>query len=149
MNDFNHLRNQKMIKFKNLTQSKYKIISSQSVNSKNSIMNIFEKKKLFLVKRCFILSKLKANEMRGNHAHKECHQFIISINGLIKIELIYKNKIKNITLNDSSEGLHVPPYHWIKIKNFKKNNSILVLCSHNYNENEYIRDFDDFKKICS
>lgn len=86
------------------------------------------------------------NEIRANHAHKECHQFIISINGLIKIDVIYKNKKKTISLKDGSKGLHVPPYHWIKIKNFKKNNSILVLCSHNYNENEYIRNFDDFKK---
>lgn len=128
-------------------QSKYKIISSKLVNSNNSIINIFEKKKLFPVKRWFILSKLKVSEIRGNHAHKECHQFIISINALIKIEVIYKNKKKTVSLKNSSQGLHVPPYHWIKIKNFKKNNSILVLCSHNYNENEYIRDFDVFKNL--
>lgn len=128
-------------------QFKLKKISSKLVNSNNSIINIFEKKKIFLVKRCFILSKLKANEIKGNHAHKECHQFIISINGLIKIEAIYKNKKRTISLKNSSQGLHVPPYHWIKIKNFKKNNSILVLCSHYYNEKEYIRDFDVFKNL--
>ena len=128
-------------------QSTLKKISSNSINSNNSIINIFEKKKLFLIKRIFILSKLKANEVRGNHAHKECHQFIISINSLIKIDVIYKNKKKTISLKDSSEGLYIPPYHWIKIKNFKKNNSILVMCSHNFNEKEYIRDIKNFRKL--
>ena len=128
-------------------QFKLKKISSKLINSNNSIINVFEKKKLFLIKRCFILSKLKMSQIRGNHAHKACHQFIISINGLIKIEVIYKNRKNTISLKNSSEGLYVPPYHWIKIKNFKKNNSILVLCSNNYNESDYIRDFDVFKNL--
>ena len=105
------------------------------------------KKKIFSIKRWFILSKFKVSEIRGNHAHKECHQFIISINSSIKIEVIYKNRKKTISLENSSEGLYVPPYHWIKIKNFKKNNAILVLYSHNYNENKYIRDFNVFKNL--
>lgn len=125
----------------NLKKIKFKTFSSR-----NSLITVFEKKKLFNVKRFFILTNLNKYEIRGNHAHKKCFQFIVSMNGLLKIETIFKNKSKLIFLKSCREGLFVPPYCWVKLTNIDKNNSILVLCSHTYNENDYIRNYEDFKK---
>jgi dTDP-4-dehydrorhamnose 3,5-epimerase-like enzyme len=126
----------------NLKKIKFKIIGSR-----NSFVSVFEKEKLFNVKRFFILEKLKKNEIRGNHAHKKCYQFIISMNGTLKIETVLNNKNKVIILKGCREGLYVPPYCWVKLTNLNKDNSILVLCSHIYSENDYIRNYDDFSKI--
>ena len=100
------------------------------------------KKKLKLnIKRLFFVSG-KKNSIRGNHAHKKCIQCFIQVKGKSKIELSSKNNIKNFYLIDKKKiALIVYPKTWVKMKFFSNNNLTLVLCYHEYDKKEYIRDY--------
>jgi hypothetical protein len=56
---------------------------------------------------------------------------------------------RQVLLNRPSMGLHIPPGIWAQEINFSSGSICLVLASHEYNENDYIRDYETFKKFCS
>lgn len=98
----------------------------------------------FNVKRVFYLYDIKGNESRGNHAHKECHQFLIAAGG--SFDVIIDNGIekKEIRLSNPNYGLHIPPGIWATEINFSSGAICLVLASHGYDEKDYFRDYNDF-----
>ena len=101
----------------------------------------------FNVKRVFYLYDIIGGESRGAHAHKECHQFLIAASGSFEVELndgVYK---RQVFLNRPDIGLHIPPMIWASEINFSSGAICLVLASHKYNENDYIRDYNDFLKF--
>jgi dTDP-4-dehydrorhamnose 3,5-epimerase-like enzyme len=82
--------------------------------------------------------------LRGMHAHRECSQFLICLNGNIRVTCSDGIKSKDIELVNSSQGLLIPPGIWCS-QNYVEENSILaVLCDKAYNECDYIRDFNQF-----
>ena len=99
----------------------------------------------FDVKRVFYLYDIPGGESRGAHAHRECHQFLISASGEFEV-LLDDGKIKrNIQLKRPYLGLHIPPGIWASEVNFSSGSICLVLASHEYSEDDYIRDYDEFK----
>ena len=103
-----------------------------------------EKNLPFEVKRVFYLYDIPAGEDRGAHAHKECHQFLVAASGSFEIELNDGTNKKTVTLNRPFYGLHVPPGIWAAEKGFSSGSVCLVLTSHKYNAEDYIREYDDF-----
>ncbi|SMG15053.1 WxcM-like, C-terminal [Marivirga sericea] len=100
----------------------------------------------FEVKRIFYLYDIPGGESRGAHSHKECHQFLIAASGAYEV-LIDDGKVqKVVSLNRPTIGLHIPPGIWASEINFSSGSVCLVLASHEYNEKDYIRDYNDFKK---
>ena len=98
----------------------------------------------FDVKRVFYLYDIPGGESRGAHAHKECHQLIIAASGAFDV-LIDDGKAKRvITLNRPNVGLHVPPNIWASEINFSSGSICLVLASQQYEEEDYIRNYEDF-----
>ena len=98
----------------------------------------------FNVKRLFYLYDIPGGESRGAHAHKECHQFLIAASGAFEV-LIDDGKVqRQIQLNKPYLGLHIPPGIWASEINFSSGSICLVLASHEYNEKDYIRDYEDF-----
>jgi len=100
----------------------------------------------FNVKRVFYIYDIPGGEDRGAHAHKTCHQFIIAASGSFEIEMNDGVNKRTITLNRPYYGLHIPPGIWAAEKGFSSGSVCLVLTSHKYNENDYIRDYNEFKK---
>ena len=86
----------------------------------------------------------KQNCIRGNHAHKNCNQFFISIKNKILLRIDNGKKEKEIILNPG-RILKVKPLNWVKVK-LKKGQSIIVICDKKYSKNEYIRKYSLFKK---
>lgn len=82
---------------------------------------------------------------RGNHSHKCLQQVIVAVYGEIRIKFLDK-KLKEyvFTLNDPSIGVVVPPGFWRELE-FTNNAVLLCLASHEYDELDYIRDFNSFK----
>lgn len=101
----------------------------------------------FLPKRVFYLYDIPAGESRGAHAHKQCHQFIIAASGSFEISLDDAKNKKTVTLNRPFYGLHIPPGIWAFELNFSSGSICLVLASHKYNADDYIRNYDEFIKI--
>ncbi len=98
----------------------------------------------FATKRVFYLYDIPAGEERGAHAHKECHQFLIAASGSFEVMLDDGINRKIVSLNRPYYGLHIPPGIWAHELNFSSGAICLVLASHIYEPNDYIRDYDNY-----
>jgi len=98
----------------------------------------------FKVNRIFYLYDIAGGESRGAHSHKQCHQFLVAASGSFEVQLddgIYK---RQVFLNRPSVGLHIPPGVWASEMNFSSGAICLVLASHEYDEGDYLRDYDEY-----
>lgn len=100
----------------------------------------------FKIERVYYLFDVPSGSYRGGHAHKELSQFIVALSGSFQVVLKDAIKTKVIALNNPSKGLLVTPGIWRELKNFSSGAVCLVLASHEYNEDDYIRNFKDFVK---
>ena len=100
----------------------------------------------FDVKRVFYSYDIPGGESRGAHAHKECHQFLIAGSGSFEVVLDDGINKRTIVLNRPFYGLHIPPGIWASEQGFSSGSICLVLASHGYDENDYIRNYDEFLK---
>lgn len=100
----------------------------------------------FPINRVFYSYDIPGGEDRGAHAHKECHQFIIAASGSFEVVLDDGTNKRTVTLNRPFWGLHVPPGIWASEQGFSSGSICLVLASHGYSEDDYLRNYDDF--IC-
>ena len=99
----------------------------------------------FDIKRVFYIKDLD-NMERGFHAHRKCEQVLVAIQGSFTLCLDDSEKITEYKLNQPNLGVYFPLYHWLVMKNFTKDCIIMVLCSYEFDEGEYIRDYEMFKK---
>lgn len=100
----------------------------------------------FPINRVFYSYDIPGGEDRGAHAHKECHQFIIAASGSFEVVLDDGTNKRTVALNRPFWGLHVPPGIWASEQGFSSGSICLVLASHGYSEEDYIRNYDDFMK---
>lgn len=98
----------------------------------------------FDIKRVFYLYDIAGGESRGAHSHYECHQFLIAASGSFEISLDDGTYTRQVFLNRPSMGLHIPPGIWASEENFSSGAICLVLASHNFNEDDYIRSYDEY-----
>ena len=114
-------------------------------NRNGHITPINNKKEIpFDVKRVFYLYDIPGGESRGAHAHKECHQFLIAASGAFEVLLDDGRTKRQVMLNRPDIGLHVAPGIWASEINFSSGSICLVLASHNYDEGDYIRNYNEF-----
>lgn len=98
----------------------------------------------FKIKRIFYLYDIPGGEDRGAHAHKKCHQFLVAVSGSFEVYLDDGKVKKAILLNQPYRGLHIPPGIWASEVNFSSGAICLVLASELYDEEDYIRKYDEF-----
>jgi len=98
----------------------------------------------FDVQRVYYLYDVPGGEERGGHAHRELRQLIVAASGSFDV-IIDDGKLKRtITLNRPYMGLLVVPGIWRELVNFSSGSVCLVLASHLYSEDDYIRDYTYF-----
>ena len=112
---------------------------------KNKNLFVYEKLK-FKVKRFYFHNNLKKGYVFGLHCHKKLKQIFICVSGSIKISLISNNKKKVHILNKGSKALYVGPYVWKEIETLTDNSVLCTLANRNYEKNDYLRNYDEFKK---
>lgn len=100
----------------------------------------------FPINRVFYSYDIPGGESRGAHAHKRCHQFIIAASGSFEVVLDDGINKRTVQLNRPFWGLHVPPGVWAAEQSFSSGSICLVLASHGYEEDDYIRNYDDYLK---
>lgn len=98
----------------------------------------------FKIRRIYWIYDVPGGEFRGSHAFKESEEFIVAISGSFDVILHNGKEEMKFSLNRSYYGLYVPKLTWRKLENFSTNSLALVVASKAFNENEYIRDFDQF-----
>jgi len=98
----------------------------------------------FAVKRVFYIYDIPGGEDRGAHAHRECHQLLIPASGSFEIELNDGYSTRTVILNRPYHGLHILPGIWATEKGFSSGAICVVLTSHIYDEEDYIRSYNDY-----
>lgn len=101
----------------------------------------------FQIQRVFYLYDIPGGEERGAHAHIECHQLLIAASGAFDIMLDDGKNKKMVTLNRPYMGLHIPPGIWAAEMGFSSGAICLVLASHKYNGDDYIREYSQFTDL--
>ena len=100
----------------------------------------------FEIKRVYYLYDVPGGSYRGSHAHKNLHQFMIAMSGSFDVCLDDGDNKQRFHLNRSYYGLYVCPMIWRYLENFSSGAVCMVLTSHHYDENDYIRDYIEFEK---
>jgi len=100
----------------------------------------------FFPKRFFIVSGVPVGEIRGEHAHRNEHQLLLCIQGKILITTENKKGVSTHELTPNT-ALVLEKLTW-SAQTYVDEDSILVsFCSENFNENEYIRNREEFERI--
>ena len=99
------------------------------------------------VKRIYYLYDIPGGEERGGHAHFELEQYIIAVSGSFDVLLDDGKNRKIVSLNQPNLALHIVPGLWRELNNFSSGSISLVLASQKYDDEDYIRVYEDFLKL--
>jgi UDP-2-acetamido-3-amino-2,3-dideoxy-glucuronate N-acetyltransferase len=98
----------------------------------------------FLPKRYFVCFDVPGRDVRGEHAHRRCHQFLVCLRGSLSVVVDDGRSSEEIVLDRPSIGLHVPPMTWAVQYQYSADGLLLVFASDLYDPADYIRDYDEF-----
>ena len=101
----------------------------------------------FGISRVYYLYDVPGGETRGAHAHKQLEQVIIAASGSFDVTIDDGKNKKTVQLNRPNFGLHIKPYMWRDLSNFSSGAICLVLASHLYEAEDYLRDYDEFLNL--
>lgn len=103
----------------------------------------------FKIKRVYWIYDVPGGEIRGGHAFKETEELIVALSGSFDVVLNDGKEEYKFSLNRSYYGVLIPKMIWRKIENFSTNSLAMIIASTDFDEMDYIRDFEEFKKISS
>ena len=101
----------------------------------------------FKIERTYWIYDVPGGEARGGHAYRENEEFIIALSGSFDVILDNGKAKQTFHLNRSYYGLYVPKGIWREMDNFSTNSLALVLSSTKYDVNDYIRDYNQYKRM--
>lgn len=101
----------------------------------------------FKIERAFWIYDVPGGEFRGGHAYREAEEFIVALSGSFDVVVDDGTRKQVFQLNRSYYGLYIPKRMWRGMENFSTNSLALVLSSTPYDEADYIRDYEEFKRI--
>jgi len=101
----------------------------------------------FPVARYFLVYGGRNRQIRGEHAHRALHQFLVCVSGSCAVRLFDGHASDEVRLDRPELGLHVPPMVWTTQYKFSPDAALLVLASDIYREPDYIRDPDEYMAL--
>jgi dTDP-4-dehydrorhamnose 3,5-epimerase-like enzyme len=104
----------------------------------------FEREIPFNPKRYFLVYDVPTADTRGEHAHHQCHQFLIAVRGSIRVVVDDGETREEITLDRPNMGLYLPPKTWGIQYKYSADAMMLVFASDYYDADDYIRDYGQF-----
>jgi acetyltransferase-like isoleucine patch superfamily enzyme/dTDP-4-dehydrorhamnose 3,5-epimerase-like enzyme len=104
----------------------------------------WEKDIPFSPKRVFFVYSVPDVRVRGEHAHRECHQFLVCVHGSVAVVVDDSAVREEVLLNKPWLGLHIPPMIWGIQYKYSQDAVLMVFASHQYDSSDYIRDYDQF-----
>ena len=127
--------NCKKIKFKEIIDERGKMIPIE-----------YPKQLEFPLKRIYYIYDVNSIETRrGYHSHNDLEQVLIAVHGKVKVLIKTPYEEEIVELNNPNEGLYIGPMIWREMFEFENEAVLLVLASHEYDENDYIRDYKDYE----
>lgn len=124
------------------------IINLPKIGDKRGNLSLVEEFKHipFKIERTYWIYDVPGGEKRGGHAYRENQEFIVALSGSFDVVLDDGKEKKLYSLNRSYYGLYVPKGWWRQMENFSTNALALVLASTPYTKEDYIYDYQDFKR---
>ena len=113
----------------------------------NLTVGEFGKSIPFDAKRYFMVFQVPLVEVRGEHAHKECHQLLICVRGRMSAVADDGFQREEFVLDRPDLGLYLPPKVWGIQYNYSPDAVLLVFASHYYDSADYIRDYSEFCQL--
>ncbi|MFT3714292.1 MAG: WxcM-like domain-containing protein [Archangium sp.] len=107
----------------------------------------FEKQVPFVPKRWFLVYGVPGNDVRGEHAHRECHQFLVCVRGAVTVMADDGTTREEWRLERPNLGLYLPPMTWGVQYRYSADATLLVFASHAYDAADYVRDYETFAKL--
>lgn len=101
----------------------------------------------FEVRRYFLVYDVPSVEIRGEHAHLQCAQFLVAVKGSVHVVADDGYCREEFVLSQPSQGILLPPMTWGIQYRYSSDAVLLVLASEHYDADDYIRNYDDFFKI--
>lgn len=124
-----------------------KIIALPKINDPRGNLTVAEGDTLpFAIKRAYWVYDVPGGEHRGGHAHKQCLEFIVAVSGAFTVTLDNGKEKKSFLLNHPYQGLLIETGVWRTLDDFSSGAVCLCLASEEYDESDYIREYDDFLK---
>jgi len=99
------------------------------------------------IKRVYYLFDVPSDSYRGGHAHKEQLEFLIALSGSFNVTLDNGSQKKSFLLNKPNKGLLLPTGIWRELEDFSSGAVCLVLSSGEFDEGDYIRNYQDFRNL--
>ena len=94
--------------------------------------------------RVFTVFGVTSAEVRGEHAHRTCHQFLVCVHGSLSVLVDDGHARSEVVLAEPDVGLYLPPLIWGSQFGYSADAVLFVLASHPYDSLDYIRDYEDF-----
>ncbi len=101
----------------------------------------------FTPQRYFVVFEVPGKDVRGEHAHRRCHQFLVCLRGSVSVVVDDGTASEEVVLREPDSGLHVPPMIWAVQYKYSEDAMLLVLASDHYDAADYIRDYDEFRSL--
>lgn len=101
----------------------------------------------FAPSRVFVIFDVPSKEVRGEHAHKECHQLLVCLKGSVNCVVDNGTERSEYCLDTPEKALHIPPMVWGTQYKYSSDAVLLVLASHPYDPDDYIRNYDTFQAL--
>lgn len=100
----------------------------------------------FAPRRIFFVGDVPDSRVRGEHAHKDCHECLICVHGSVSVIVDDGSNREEFFLDSVYKGLYLPPYTWRILYKYSLDAVTVVYASHEYDPEDYIRNYDDFLK---
>jgi serine acetyltransferase/dTDP-4-dehydrorhamnose 3,5-epimerase-like enzyme len=104
----------------------------------------FAKEIPFLPKRYFLVMNVPSDKTRGEHAHRECHQFLVCVKGSCAVVVDDGEQRCEVLLDSPDLGVYLPPMTWGIQYKYSSDAVLMVFASDYYAADDYIRDYDQF-----
>jgi hypothetical protein len=90
---------------------------------------------------------VSSREIRGQHAHRKCHQFLVCVRGSCRVIADDGKRREEFVLDSPARGVYLPPLTWGVQYDYSADAALLVFASHAYDPADYVRDYDEFLRL--
>ena len=130
------IKNCKMVSFDEKTDGRGKLIPIE-----------YPKQLEFPIKRIYYIYDVSEGVTRVFHSHKDLEQILIAIHGKIKVRIKTPYEEEVVELDNPNRGLYIGPMVWREMFDFENDGVLLVLASHEYDADDYIRDINEYTRL--
>jgi UDP-2-acetamido-3-amino-2,3-dideoxy-glucuronate N-acetyltransferase len=101
----------------------------------------------FAVKRFFVVHGVSSRQIRGQHAHRKCHQFLVCVRGTCRVIADDGRHREEFLLDTPARGVYLPPRTWGVQYDYSADALLLAFASHAYDPDDYVRDYEAFLRL--